>query len=283
MKLSRCIAMLLGGVLVSIPVAARAAVVVRSAGGPDPASITAARDQFRLDLGGGTVPGANGSFGGVRREINWDGVPDSLSSPNTLPNDFFNVNSPRGAIFVPNDPGDSFQVSADDSNPTGTPVEFGEIDPSYPGIFQTFSPQRLFATRGDTNMQVLFRVPGTTTPATVKGFGAVFTDVDLNATIEFFDSANNSLGAFAAPAANNGLSFLGVSFNAGERVAKVQIVSGNTVPNPGNLDGGTVDIVVMDDFIYAEPQGVPEPATFVLGALGLAAFLLARRKGPRRV
>jgi hypothetical protein len=274
--------MLLGGVLVGMPVAARAAAVVRSAAGADPASITAARDQFRLDLGGGNVAGANGSFGGVRREINWDGVPDAFSSPNTLPNDFFNVNSPRGAIFVPNDPGDSFQVSADDSNPTLTPVEFGEIDPTYPGIFQTFSPQRLFGTRGDTNLQVLFRVPGTNTPATVTGFGAVFTDVDLNATIEFFDSASNSLGAFAAPAANNGLSFLGVSFDAGERVAKVQIVSGNTVPNAGNLDGGTVDIVVMDDFIYGEPQVVPEPATCMFGTLGLVTFLLARRNGPRR-
>ena len=282
MKLSRCVAMFLGGLLVGMPVAVRAAAVVRSAAGANPAAITAARDQFRLDLGGGNVAGPNGSFGGLRREINWDGVPDSFSSPNTLPNDFFNVNSPRGAIFVPNDPGDSFQVSADDANPTLTPVEFGEIDPSYPGIFQTFSAQRLFGTRGDTNLQVEFRVPGTNTPATVTGFGAIFTDVDLNATIQFFDSANVSLGAFAAPAANNGLSFLGVSFDAGEQVAKVQIVSGNTVPNNGNLDGGTVDIVVMDDFIYGEPHVVPEPAACVLATLALAAFLLARRNGPRR-
>ncbi|MBA3485063.1 MAG: hypothetical protein H0T51_24975 [Pirellulales bacterium] len=282
MKLSRCVAAIMGGVLVGMPVVASAAAVVRSAAGADPASITGARDQFRLDLGGGNVAGANGSFGGVRREINWDGVPDSFSSPNTLPNDFFNVNSPRGAIFVPNDPGDSFQVSADDSNPTLTPVEFGEIDPTYPGIFQTFSAQRLFGTRGDTNLQVLFRVPGTNTLATVAGFGAVFTDVDLNATIEFFDSANISLGAFAAPAANNGLSFLGVSFNAGEQVAKVQIVSGNTVPNSGNLDGGTVDIVVMDDFIYGEPKAIPEPTTGILGALALATLSVARRQRARR-
>ena len=273
----------MGGVLVGMPVVASAAAVVRSAAGANPASITAARDQFRVDLGGGAVAGPNGLFGGLRREINWDGVPDSLSSPNTLPNDFFNVNSPRGAIFVPNDPGDTFQVSADDSNISFTPVEFGEIDASYPGIFQTFSAQRLFGTRGDTNLQVLFRVAGTNTPATVTGFGAVFTDIDLNATIQFFDSANVSLGAFAAPAANNGLSFLGVSFDAGEQVAMVQIVSGNSVPNGGNLDGGTVDIVVMDDFIYGEPQVVPEPTNCVLGALGLVAFSLARRNGPRRV
>ena len=66
--------------------------VVRSAAG-DLATVTAARDAFRADLGGGTVAGANGSFGGLRREINWDGVPDSASRPNLLPSDFFNVTS----------------------------------------------------------------------------------------------------------------------------------------------------------------------------------------------
>src|SRR4051794_8092324 len=66
--------------------------VVESAAGADAASITAARDAFRNDLGGGTVAMPNGSFGGLRREINWDGVPDIRSAPNNLPADFFNVN-----------------------------------------------------------------------------------------------------------------------------------------------------------------------------------------------
>ena len=35
----------------------------------------------------------------MRREINWDGVPDNRSDPTSLPFDFFNVNSPRGAVF----------------------------------------------------------------------------------------------------------------------------------------------------------------------------------------
>src|SRR5947209_16922503 len=63
------------------------------------AAATAARDQFRADIGGGTVAGANGSFGGVRREINWDGVPDAFASANACPPNFFNVNSPGGAVF----------------------------------------------------------------------------------------------------------------------------------------------------------------------------------------
>jgi hypothetical protein len=43
--------------------------VIESATGTTAASITAARDAFRLVLGGGDVAGANGSFGGLRREL----------------------------------------------------------------------------------------------------------------------------------------------------------------------------------------------------------------------
>ena len=67
--------------------------------GSSPLAIEATRDAFRAAVGGGTIAGPNGSFGGVRREINWDGVPDALADPNGLPANFFNVNSPRGVVF----------------------------------------------------------------------------------------------------------------------------------------------------------------------------------------
>src|SRR4051812_6795131 len=63
---------------------AHAGFTVFEAAGADAASITATRDAFRAAVGGGTVAGANGSFGGLRREINWDGVPASSSDPNAL-------------------------------------------------------------------------------------------------------------------------------------------------------------------------------------------------------
>src|ERR671926_291459 len=85
--------------------------LVRSATGSTAAAVTPARDLFRADLGGGTVAGANGSFGGLRREINWDGVPDTLSAPNNLPADFFNTTSPRGAVFSGPATLTGFQVS----------------------------------------------------------------------------------------------------------------------------------------------------------------------------
>src|ERR1700704_269067 len=65
----------------------QAGLVTFAAFGQDAAAITPTRDAFRAAVGGGTVAGANGSFGGLRREINWDGVPANLSDPNPLPAD----------------------------------------------------------------------------------------------------------------------------------------------------------------------------------------------------
>ena len=76
-------------------VPARAAFVTYEAAGADAAAITPTRDAFRVDVGGGSVAGANGSFGGIRREINWDGVPVGSSDPMPLAANFFNTASPR--------------------------------------------------------------------------------------------------------------------------------------------------------------------------------------------
>jgi len=240
--------------------------VVRSASGASPASIQATVDQFRTDvsLGGALNAPNTGPFVIGRREINWDGVPDAVADPNALPGTFFNDVSKRGALLTT--PGTALAVSANAVNPTGTPVRFGSINPGYPANFQTFSPQRLFAALGSTIVDVTFFVPTSpSTPATVNGFGSVFTDVEIagSTTIEYFDANGDSLGTFAAPVGPNaGLSFLGVSFDAGERVARVRITSGNAPLGP--VDSPTVDVVVMDDFIYSEPladsdnDGVPD-------------------------
>jgi hypothetical protein len=256
--------------ILSVPVFPAAIVV--SSTGTSVASITPARDLFRLDIGGGTVAGANGSFGGVRREINWDGVPDMFSAPNFLPADFFNVNSPRGVIY--STPGTGFEVSA---NAGVAPINFGNIDPSYTGNFAPFSPQRLFTQIGSNVEDVNFFLAGTNTPATVNAFGVVFSDVDLANTtsLQFFDSNNSSLGTFFAPntVGSQTFSFLGVEFNAGERVARVHITTGNAALAPGVIDqhGNPIDLVVMDDFLYSEPAVVPEPSAFGLCGAGLAA------------
>ena len=154
------------GLITATPASAQ---IVRSASGVNVASIQAAVDQFRADLGGlnnGNTPGSQASG---RREINWDG--GGTAAPATqfaVPMTTFGN---RGAVFTT--PGSGFEIS-------GAPTpEFGDLNASYPNLFAAFSPPRLFAPLNSNVMDVLFTVPGNTAvPAAVSGFGAVFTDVD---------------------------------------------------------------------------------------------------------
>jgi hypothetical protein len=238
----------------ALPAAASAAPTVRSGAGADAAAITGARDAYRADLGGGTTPGQNGSFGGVRREINWDGVPEAQSSPNNLNPNFFNSNSPRGVVFET--PGSGFQNSSNAS-----PQRFGNLNPTYEGVFKAFSPQKLFTPIGSNVTDVKFFVPGTSAPASVTGFGSVFDDVDAADTtsITYYDEHNQRLDTLSAPVADGGLSFLGATYPEGTRVSRVRIRTGNTTPGPDD-GGASADVVVMDDFIYGEPQEIKTPA-----------------------
>jgi hypothetical protein len=203
------------------------------------------------DNGGGPDQHSSG-----RREINWDAVPDELASPNDYPSDFFNApDAPRARGAVLETPGDHLEVSADADNPTGAPVRFGNINPTYTDTFRAFSEERLFSPVGSNVANVHFFVPGTSTPAAVRGFGAVYTDVDRKetASFKFFDADGKLLGKFAVPKSKDGLSFLGVAFPKAI-VARVQIVYGNTKLGPS--DSARYDVAVMDNFIFGEPQAI---------------------------
>jgi hypothetical protein len=219
--------------------------VVREASGPTAASIQAVVDQFRADLGpnNGVTPG---SQPGGRREINWDG--GGAAAPPTIDGSPLTRFAARGATFAT--PGTGFETS-------GAPLaEFAEINGIYPAIFAPFSAPRLFIALNSNVMDVLFNVPGNPAiPAGVVGFGAVFTDVDSarSTSLQFFAPDGTLLFERAVPAAagNETQSFLGVSFDAGEIVGRVRLVSGNAAPGPD--EAGIVDMVAMDDFIYGEP------------------------------
>jgi len=242
----------LAAVILSLSTNTMAASVVFEASGASPAGIQSVVDAFRAFLGPNN--GVGGSFADGRREINWDGVPDAFADPNDLPPNFFNVNSPRGAVFFTS--GTAFRVSANSMNPTNTPVRFGSIHNQFPQLFSTFSPQRLFTAIDSNITDVHFFVPGTSVAATVDGFGAVFTDVNSgnSTSIEYFD-VNGALlfsqTVLPGPTNRGSLSFLGVGFDAGERVFLVRITSGNRI-----LKNPVRDTVVMDDFIYGEFQAL---------------------------
>ena len=150
--------------------------LVFQAAGPDATSIQGAVDAFRASLGdnNGNNPGP---IQKGRREINWDGGNPNLldtTAPVTPFNVFLNT---RGSQFKTPGLGLS-QAPPSGRTQGGLAVLFG--NPTYATIFRAFSRSRLFTPVGSNITEASFSIPGTNgnAPATVRGFGAVFTDVD---------------------------------------------------------------------------------------------------------
>lgn len=261
-----------------------AAPVIFSDAGASPADIVDTVEAFKVQISQ-TGPAAqdNGLGGGPFsvgfRQINWDLVPTALATPNLMPGNFFNSTAPVGAVLTPLSGG--LQVSAKTGE--GLPLRFGNIQPSYETTFQSYGGERIFAPYLNTVTDVSFFVPGSPSdPAYVHGFGVVFTDVDrpTSAALQFYGVTGNFLGGFQAPVANNGLSFLGVWFTAGEQIGRVRIFSGSPPLMTGVDDGalgGLADMVALGPILFSEPLVIPEPGSAALLALGLVGLLRRRR------
>jgi hypothetical protein len=249
-------------------------------------SIQSAVDSFRAALGGLNNGNNPGPLASGRREINWDGGGATTAA----------VSGPVLTAFT-NTRGSTFSTEGTGflQTPLNDPA-LTNINPSYSTTFGAFSPQRIFTPTGSNITDITFSIPGTNgaIPATVGGFGAVFSDVDLqNVTrLEFFDSADTqiqSLNVLPGITTSGSFSFLGAVAESGERIARVRITTGNSDLGPSESDGSRVDVVAMDDFIYSEPTGVavvPEPSTVLLGglaALGAACFRNLRRRSFKSV
>jgi hypothetical protein len=247
--------------------------MIFQAAGPTSESIQGTVDAYRAALGDNNL-NVSGPLTSGRREINWDGGGgvDATTSPVTPFDVFLNT---RGARFT------TLGIGLSQAPPSGGPQDglqglFGNL--TYGDTFTTFSPLRLFTPVGSNLTEALFFVPGANpnvqpganpeAPATVRGFGAVFTDVDESDGIgprlrranprgdstlmEYFDRDGKLIFSSFVPASpgDASLSFFGVLFDEAV-IARVRITTGNVAPGP---DDGEVDIVMMDDFIYSEPQ-----------------------------
>jgi len=211
--------------------------------------IKATVDAFRAMLGPvNSTPNASGGH----RELNWDALPASLENK-VLPNDIFNPvganASPamqRGLVY---DAEGSFMVSSNG---------FAQVNSAAAGQFAAFSGNRTFANTSASQWDLSFQQAGSIKPAFVQAFGLVFSDVDKDnsTSLEFFDG-DKSLGKFFVTAhdANSSFSFLGVQFSGNEHITKVKVNhDGFLAEGTKDIsDGGTRDLVVLDDFIYSEP------------------------------
>ena len=138
-----------------------------------------------------TTPGATGGH----REINWDGLPDSLENK-ALPDNLFNPTGEsasavmqRGAVYSTTG---SFMVSSNG---------FAAINSDAASQFSAFSGSKTFANTTAAFWDVKFQKAGTIQSASVQAFGLVFSDVDKDnsTSLEFFNG-DKSLGKYFAPA-----------------------------------------------------------------------------------
>ena len=210
--------------------------------------INSSLDQFRHLLGDqlNTTPGAATG----RREVHWDGIPEQILNKK-LPVDFFNpvgdqasAANQRGLIYST---AGNFQVSK---------TNFAEINPAATNQFSSFSGDKSFANISSSLWDVEFQVAGKTEAAFVRGFGIVFSDVDLpNSTAMEFFNEDRSLGKFFVPAKQGGnFSFLGVYFK-NEQVTRVSVAHDSHLDKGQKdiSDNGPADLVTMDNFLWSEP------------------------------
>jgi hypothetical protein len=218
-------------VALAVPAAASAAPEIHTVAGASPAALEATVNAFKA---------------GAASEINWDGVPATATFPNRFPGGFFG--SQRGAGF--------------DTPGTGTEISNGS---PWGGGFKSYSGDKLFAPVGSNYANVRFNVPGSGRQAFTSAFGVVLSDVDTTngAGVVFLDSRGATILEVAVPPGPNGLSFVGVRFRDGERVAEVQIRAGSSPIAPGVVDSPQNDLAAIDDVLFSEPQAdlAPPPET----------------------
>jgi hypothetical protein len=218
------------------------------------------------------------------RTINWDGVKldgtDFGGGANTIVIDQgktvgipLNRFQERGIFF-----GAIYAVSTDQQTGGGS---FGDVNPNVAGLFPSFSPHNTFAMFNDNGIDFKFVLPSAHTSSVVsaasRGFGAIFINVQQpGTTIQYFNG-NTLLDTLAVkPNATAGAAvFAGELFN-NPIVTNVLLTLGQGVifkfdgknVTAGGSNTASNNLVVTDDFVYAEPQPIANGFPIISGAGG---------------
>jgi hypothetical protein len=194
-----------------------------------------------------------------RREINWDAVPAAFTNTNTFPGDFFNqpvVGRARGVGSRPRDriPHERQQLHGPESRLRAR-VQLLQPDSHLRRGRQQRDGGRLLRARLDRGGHV-DRVRRRVLGRRLRGFRL---DPTLRCRRQVWGGMRRRRRRWAF--------VRGVSFPTAI-VARVEIQSGKGAVAVGAVDvtdGGERDLVIMDDFIYGEPQAVT-PAERVISA-----------------
>jgi hypothetical protein len=244
----------------------------------------AALTAFEAAIGGVKNTAASPQNGGFR-VITWDGVKidgtdfggnTTIIVSNKIVGIPINRFETQGTFFE-----EVYAVSGP-ASPTDQST-FLSVNPSVSNLFRAFSPTNTFAMfNGNTiGLSFVLASPGNLSPqpAATRGFGAIFLNVRIANTtsIEYFNGAR-SLGKFFAPTGNTQgqAAFLGVLFS-NPIVTSVQIVCGTdaifafdgVLNSATTTDGNGHNLVVTDDFVYAEPTAATNTQPSIAATAGL--------------
>ena len=238
---------------------------------------------FEAAVGGVKNVAASPQNGGFR-VITWDGVAidgtdfggnTTVIVQNKIVGIPVNRFEAQGAFFE-----EVYAVSGA-ASPTDQST-FLSVNPSVSNLFRAFSPPKTFAMFNDNTIGLNFVLASGTNhspqPAATRGFGAIFLNVRIANTtsIEYFNGTR-SLGKFFVPTGTQGQAeFLGELF-ATPIVTSVQIVCGTDaifafdgVNNSATTtDGNGHNLVVTDDFVYAEPTAATNAQPTITPTAGL--------------
>jgi hypothetical protein len=242
---------------------------------------TAALNSFEAAIGGTNNVGNAAQTSGFRT-INWDAVKldgtdfgggansTVISSGNAVGIPLNRFQS-RGVFF-----GAIYAVSGNG---------FTTVNTSATGLFPAFSPNNTFAMFNDNGIDFKFVVPSggvnnsTIVSAASRGFGAIFINVEVpnSTSIEYFHNGT-SLGKIFAPISTKGQpEFVGQLFSS-PIVTNVVLTLGTDVIfrfDGTNFSANTTDnpigghnLVVTDDWAYAEPVAIANGFPIVSGGQG---------------